>query len=535
MITVKKTYEFNPETDLIGKGGFGKVYRALDRNLNMQVALKKYSGNLPAKYSLFEEIKRAIRLNHPNLVRYYDAFELEEASAFGDKIQMGVLEYVNGGDLMGLYRKKPDAETLKQLFVGIMDGLRYLHRHDIIHRDLKPENILIQNDAGNLTPKIADFGISKALRDADAGASSLVIGSVEYMAPEQFNAEKYGINKQLHTNLDLWSLGVMISEAFSGYAPFGKTQQGLARDEIMRNILTKDLDEEYFQKIPEPFKQVVKRCLVRDAAKRALDIDELLLIVYGNTPAAKIVTHTSAVGMGNNLHQAGQHDKQKRSNADKFETEAVPPKFNLNRQQSNNDAQQPTPTNSSPSASHSFSFWQLFPLLTGLFGWAFYNSKQTLFGYNTPIKDLVLYPIILCGILLVANLIVAFIPKRSRFPAIAYLFSFLSLIYYLAQGILERNYSGITGFTFTFKNHIFAQFYPIAALVFMAMPIVMRPKHFQWFDVLCIFLGYTLFTYWLIGIFISETQWQIWVLISGIVAIVSSAMLWQKSNNKAVD
>lgn len=101
MITVKKTYEFNPDTDLIGKGGFGKVYRALDRNLNMQVAIKKYSGNLPAKYSLFEEIKRAIRLNHPNLVRYYDAFELEEASAFGDKIQMGVLEYVNGGDLMG--------------------------------------------------------------------------------------------------------------------------------------------------------------------------------------------------------------------------------------------------------------------------------------------------------------------------------------------------------------------------------------------------------------------------------------------------
>ncbi|MBK8474195.1 MAG: protein kinase [Sphingobacteriales bacterium] len=129
------------------------------------------------------------------------------------------------------------------MFAGIMEGLRYLLAMASPHRDLKPENILIQDEQGVLTPKIADFGISKALRDADAGASSLVIGSVEYMAPEQFNVEKYGINKQLHTNLDLWSLGVMICEAFTGQAPFGKTQQGMARDEIMRNILTQDLNE----------------------------------------------------------------------------------------------------------------------------------------------------------------------------------------------------------------------------------------------------------------------------------------------------
>lgn len=527
MITVKKTYEFNPDTDLIGKGGFGKVYRALDLNLNMQVAIKKYSGNLPAKYSLFEEIKRAIRLNHPNLVRYYDAFELEEASAFGDKIQMGVLEYVNGGDLMGLYRKKPDADTLKHIFVGIMDGLRYLHRNDIIHRDLKPENILIQHEKGVLTPKIADFGISKALRDADAGASSLVIGSVEYMAPEQFNVERYGINKQLHTNLDLWSLGVMICEAFTSHAPFGKTQQGLARDEIMRNILTKDLSEDMLQKIPQPFRQIVQRCLVRDAAKRALNIDELLVILYGNTSAAKMIADIGTISESVQPNTQ-QREKPKHQSADNFETEAVPQRFNMNRPPVPND-QQPVPT--STTAINNFSVWQVLPIATALIGYGVYNTKIKLFGnINSTDKEVVLYPIILCAALLFLNIITAFIPKRSRFPAIAYLFSFLSLFYYLVQGLLYRNLSGISGTKFDFNQHSFAQYYPIAALVFMTMPLLMRPKHFQWFDALCVFLGYAMFSYWLVGIFISPTTWQIWVLLSGIAAIVGSAVLWQKAN-----
>lgn len=532
MITVKKTYEFNPDTDLIGKGGFGKVYRALDRNLNMQVAIKKYSGNLPAKYSLFEEIKRAIRLNHPNLVRYYDAFELEEASAFGDKIQMGVLEYVNGGDLMGLYRKKTDIQTLKQLFAGIMEGLRYLHRHGIIHRDLKPENILIQDEQGVLTPKIADFGISKALRDADAGASSLVIGSVEYMAPEQFNVEKYGINKQLHTNLDLWSLGVMICEAFTGQAPFGKTQQGMARDEIMRNILTQDLNETTWQKIPEPFRQVAKRCLVRNAAQRALNIDELMMILYGNTAAAKSHANTFADSVPPPFDAKQPKDKSKNpTNYDeRFETEAVPPQFNYNRRNSDNNSSEGTA--SSNTAANSFSFWQLLPIATGLAGWAFYNSKQTIFGYDVPIQELVLYPIILCGGLLVLNIITVFVPKKMRFPAIPYLFSFLSLFYYLVRGILERNYSGVPGFTFKFADHSFAATYPIAALICIALPLVLRPKHFQWFDAVCIFLGYALFSYWLIGVYLTDTSWQIGVLVTGIIAIIGAVLLWQRDNKQ---
>ncbi len=108
LMNLNKTYEFNPDTDLLGTGGFGKVYKAVDKNLGMVVALKKYSGSLPAKYSLFEEIKRAIKLNHPNLVRYFDAFELQESATFGDTIQVGVLEYVNGGDLGKLLRTKPD-------------------------------------------------------------------------------------------------------------------------------------------------------------------------------------------------------------------------------------------------------------------------------------------------------------------------------------------------------------------------------------------------------------------------------------------
>lgn len=280
MITVHKTYRFDPATDLIGKGGFGSVYRATDTNLNMQVAIKKYSGNLPVKYSLFEEIKRVISLSHPNLVRYYDAFELSETSSFGEKIQVGVLEYVSGGDLGKLLRQAPQPELNKELVIGIMSGLQYLHSQGIIHRDLKPENILLQpnNDASTLTPKIADFGISKVLSDSSSGNSSLVIGSIEYMAPEQFNLSRYGHNGRLQTNLDLWSLGVLVYEMFVGKAPFGKTQDGIARDEIMRNILEKPLDQ--IHTIPAPFDQIVQRCLVRSAGQRAQSVDELFELLY---------------------------------------------------------------------------------------------------------------------------------------------------------------------------------------------------------------------------------------------------------------
>lgn len=215
LMNLNKTYEFNPDTDLLGTGGFGKVYKAVDKNLGMVVALKKYSGSLPAKYSLFEEIKRAIKLNHPNLVRYFDAFELQESATFGDTIQVGVLEYVNGGDLSKLLRKQPDLPTLTGVLVGIMHGLRYLHSKGIIHRDLKPNNFLLSADKRTL--KVADFGVAKIT----SGESTEItrVGADVYAPPEHNPNENTGDLQQLTTAADVYSLAKSFYTVICGRAP----------------------------------------------------------------------------------------------------------------------------------------------------------------------------------------------------------------------------------------------------------------------------------------------------------------------------
>lgn len=521
MITVKKNYEFNPETDLLGKGGFGRVYRATDVNLGMQVALKKYTGNLPSKYGLFEEIRRAIKLNHPNLVRYYDAFELEESSPFGDKIQMGVLEYVNGGDLMRLLRRKPNHETLKEILIGLMDGMRYLHQNGIIHRDLKPENILIQEESGKLIPKIADFGISKVLHEG-SGASSLVIGSVEYMAPEQFNVDRYGINKQLHTNLDLWSLGVIIYEVFTGNTPFGKTVMGMSRDEIMHGILTKELSAIELQKIPEPFRQITRRCLVRDAANRALNIDELLMILYGNAPAAKIFGGTSVLGQMINAVNDTLHNNNDDADNNKH------PNNNNNPENGNLQGKIPAPSLDSALQTRPFQWIYLVPILTAVASYAFFNSKKTLFGFDTPEANYMIYPAIVCSLMLLVNML-TFLSKERNFAAIPYLFSFLTIFYYLAQSLLIYNYSNISinGLIFKFKDHAFARYYPLAAIVLLTLPILLRPRHLRWFDALFLGMGYALFVFWSKGILVPVEMFVPTIIGIAGASFIGAALLWK--------
>lgn len=465
-MTVQKTYKFDPVKDIIGQGGFGTVYRAIDDNLGIEVAIKKYKGNLPKQYSLFEEIKRVIGLNHPNLVRYYDAFALHETSAFADTIQVGVMEYVNGGDLFALLRTKPQTEVLKGIFANVMNGLAYLHSQGIIHRDLKPENILLQHQGERIIPKIADFGISKALFDPTANqAASIIIGSVEYMAPEQFNLSKYGKQQKLHTNLDLWSLGTMMYEAFTGEAPFGKTQKGFSRDEVMRNILDKKLD---FSSLPAPFDQIVARCLVRHAAERAQSVDELLALLNPANPASN---NTSA--------------PIQRSVTDTFSTSVLelPPHISSpiaatsprNVSSSYNAAPKPaniTPPHTEPAAA-STSNWAtiglLFPILTLVAMYGIFNSKISIFGPNVVSGGYTIVIFIIGLALIAANSIWLLVGRKSVLSVPVYLFSTLGIGYYSGQSGLLYRLGRLSGFTFDISQHSFTQTYPY---IWMAVTIL---------------------------------------------------------------
>ncbi len=267
----KKRFTYDPQKDLLGKGGFGEVYKAYDTEDHIFVALKISQGTADDKYNLISEIKRFKKLNHPNIVKHIEAYEVNTGSSdiHGKPIayHVGILEYADNGTLADLLKKgTPDYRLIEDLAKDIIEGLAYLHSENIIHRDLKPTNILLFSEGEKLRAKITDFGIAKRT-DATA-ASTQLVGTVEYMAPEFFSTGN------ITPAADVWSLGVMLLEALTGTHPFGKTTQGLSNEQIINNILNKDLSTAT-QNLRAPFKQIITRCLLRETNLRPQSATEL--------------------------------------------------------------------------------------------------------------------------------------------------------------------------------------------------------------------------------------------------------------------
>ncbi|HEY4111979.1 serine/threonine-protein kinase [Puia sp.] len=274
-------YEYNPVGSLIGKGGFSRVYKAHDKKLNRWVALKFYkTGDYAERCNPVAEVRRVINLDHPNICRYLDIEELEKVNVFGEKeiTQVSVMELLDGGNLLEYCATHPTEAVLKRLLNDVLNGLAYLHRSNIIHRDIKPANILIRETSEGPVAKITDFGISKASDAAKTAHSSALVVSIPYMAPEQLNVKKYGVDEKIAHNLDLWALGVTIYEVMTGKVLF-KNRDNDSNEEIMANILSPGLQDKIAE-LPQPFLDIVRRCLVKDAKRRAQRAEELIQLLH---------------------------------------------------------------------------------------------------------------------------------------------------------------------------------------------------------------------------------------------------------------
>lgn len=279
----RQRYQYDLEKDKLGEGGFAKVFRAYDTKKKRTVALKFYAGNIGERYGLREEMQKVTDCQHTNLIEYYDLQLLTTPDAFDAdaKTQVAVIEYANAGDLNDFMKSFPSMENINRVVAGILQGLAYLHEKGIVHRDIKPQNILMHKTANIWTAKIADFGLAKQLNQGLV--SSKLLGTMEYMAPEQFDVRKYGKNRQLSTNVDLWSLGGILYEMFLGELPFGGRNDGISQEQVMRNILQKPITKQDLTEVPPPYNQIIAWCLIKNAALRVQTADELLNVLNGTS------------------------------------------------------------------------------------------------------------------------------------------------------------------------------------------------------------------------------------------------------------
>ncbi|MEP6705998.1 MAG: protein kinase [Pyrinomonadaceae bacterium] len=274
-LPVERTIDSRYRLDkLIGKGGMGAVYEALDKRLNRRVAVKiligSMFGNRQALSRFEREAQASARLNHPNIIPVHDYGVLSADGAYL------VMELARGENLRTVIERDRliSSQLAADWFDQMLEGLKAAHSAGIIHRDLKPENILIvKGDDGRAKVIVLDFGLAKIKQSTPDSQSptayftapGTVMGTCGYISPEQLSGGT------VDERSDLFSIGVMAVEAITGKRPFpGKTHQ-----EVLHQILHSSFQLQGNSEGARRLARVLQKCLAKDSAERYRTAEEL--------------------------------------------------------------------------------------------------------------------------------------------------------------------------------------------------------------------------------------------------------------------
>lgn len=248
--------------DLLGRGGMGLVYRAFDRQLNREVAIKTvtegFSGDQEMLQRFYREAAKTGALKHPNIVIVYDLGEQ-------DGFPYIVMEYLSGDPLDKLIRggqSQPLAYKLK-IIEQVCYALGYAHRNDVIHRDVKPANVIVQPDG---IVKLLDFGIARQEKtDGHLTRTGHVIGTIQYMAPERLK------NEAFDGRSDIFSVGVLMFELLTGHLPFTGDYK------MVQQILSGKHPSlrQFLQEYPPALDGILDRALAKNPDDRYSTADEM--------------------------------------------------------------------------------------------------------------------------------------------------------------------------------------------------------------------------------------------------------------------
>ncbi|MCP3684113.1 MAG: protein kinase, partial [bacterium] len=248
----------------LGQGGMGKVYKAIDNQLNEEVAIKLIKPEISSDKKTIKrfsnEWKLTRKISHRNVGRMYEL--MQEGGTY-----FITMEYVSGQDLKGLIRQTGQLAvgTTVSIAKQMCEGLSEAHRLGVIHRDLKPNNIMIDK-GGNA--KIMDFGIARSLSGKSLTKAGAMIGTPEYMSPEQAEGE------EIDKCSDIYSLGIILFEMVTGRLPFeGETALSVAMKH--KGETPKD-PEEYNPQISNDMNSLILKCLEKEKESRYQEAGELL-------------------------------------------------------------------------------------------------------------------------------------------------------------------------------------------------------------------------------------------------------------------
>lgn len=250
-------------TDWIGQGGMGQVFKAEHEMLGRESAVKVlplHKTTPEAIENFRREIRAQAKLDHPNLVRAFDAGE-------DGNVHYLVVEYIPGTDLRRLVRSKGklSVQQAANIVKQSAEGLAHAHERDLIHRDIKPGNILVTPDG---VSKLSDLGLAFYLNDATDPRAGKIVGTADYLSPEQIRTPQH-----ITSASDIYSLGCTLYYAVTGKVPFpGGTPKSKARRHLEE---TPWHPRRFNEEVSDDFVDLIGDMMEKDPKERIQSAEEV--------------------------------------------------------------------------------------------------------------------------------------------------------------------------------------------------------------------------------------------------------------------